>query len=105
MGAVARDDGQVEMRVDLSITMAGEMLGGGKRSVFFNPADVRFDERRNPLRIFAERTDIDDGVVGAAVYVRDGRENPVHANSPRFGGGNARDRVGVFGTPGCSDGH
>ena len=105
MGAVARDGGQVEMRVDLSIAVAGEMFGRGKRAVFFNAADVCFDERRNPLRIFAERAHVDDGVVGVAVYVRDGRENPVHANGPRFGRGNASDRVGVLGTAGRSNGH
>ncbi len=105
MGTVARDDGQVEVRVDLSIAVAGKMLGRGKRAVFFDAAHIRFDEGRNPLRIFAERTHVDDGILGVAVYVRNGRENQMNANSPRFSRGNAADGKGVFGTAGRSDGH
>ena len=78
-GAVAGNGGEREMRIDADVAVAGKMLGGGERAVFLHAANELGDVLGDALRIFAERADVDDRIVGIIVDVRVRRENPVHA--------------------------
>ena len=72
------------MRINAYIAVAREMLGCGDRAVFFDAAHVFSDVTRDFLRILTERTDINNGILRVAVYVRIGSENPLHAGGASF---------------------
>src|SRR5271169_5913413 len=74
--AVARDRGEVEMRIRAGIAMAGKMFGGSQASVFLNAADEGGDKFGDARGVFAERSRVDDGIIGVAVHVRVRRKYP-----------------------------
>src|SRR5690606_7000945 len=74
------DDGEVDVRVDARVAVAGEVLGGGQRAVLLEPADVRGAEARDVGRIFAVAARVDDGVRRVVVDVDDRRVDHVHAD-------------------------
>ena len=102
---IAREDGQVEMRIDDRVAVAGKMLGRGERAILFNAAHIRLDKRGDMARIFAERAHVNDRIIRVTVYIRDRRKNPVHPYGAGFGRCNAPDGIGVLGPAGCRDGH
>ncbi len=63
------------------------------------------DVFRHVLRIFAERADVDDRVVGIVVDVRIRREDPVHAGGARFERGVFAGGVGELRIARGADGH
>src|SRR5437879_2647056 len=93
------------MRIDLSIAVAGEMFRGGKRTVLFDAAYIGVSERSHLVRIFAKGADVDNGVIRVAVDVHDRRENPMDADSARFGRSNAPDGICVLWTAAGRHGH
>ena len=82
MRAVAGHGRQIEMRIGARIAVAGEMLGGGEPAVFLDAAHEGGDKFGHARGVFAERARVDDGIVGIAVDVRIGRENPRNARPP-----------------------
>ncbi len=86
------------MRVDYRVAMPGKMFGGREPAILFYPAHISFYERAHPPWIFAKRPHVDDGVIGVAVDVRHGSENPVHAHGPRLVRCNASHRVRILRT-------
>src|SRR6202041_2815202 len=100
-----RNGGRREMRVDTDISVAGEMFCARQAAIFFNAADELRNVLGDALRIFAERTNIDDGIVGVVVDVRVGSENPAHAGCARLKSGYFADGVSSFRIVGCGDGH
>ncbi len=83
----------------------GKMFGGGDGAVFLHAANELRDVFGDGLRIFAERTHVDDGIVGIVIHVGIGREDPVHAGGARFEGNGLADNVGELGIASGGDGH
>ena len=96
MFAIAVDCRQVEMRIGAGVAVSREMLCGGQAAVFFDSANERGDEFGDARGIFAEGTRVDDGIVGVAVDIGVGRENPGDAGGLRFQRRDFAHRVGVF---------
>jgi hypothetical protein len=85
--ALGGDSRDAQMRVGSSIAMSGEMLGGGKDAVTpvaFGPLDECFRVTRHYLRVLAEGTDIDDGIIGVVVDVSVRIKDPLDADRPRL---------------------
>src|ERR1700722_20614756 len=70
-----RNGRERKMRIHADISVAGKMFCARQAAIFFNSADELRDVFGDALRIFAERTNIDDGIVGVVVDVRVGSEN------------------------------
>ena len=90
------DDRQPEVGIHVGVAVAREMLDRGEHAARLQPFDVRGGERADPLRILAERPDVDDRIAGVVVDVDDRREVDVHADSPGFG---SRDAARLEGQP------
>ena len=105
VSAVARNGGEIEMRIRAGIAVAGEMFRGGEAAILLDAAHERGDEFGNARRVFAERARIDDGIVGIAVDVGVRRENPRNSDRSAFQRRNLSHRVGVFGAACGGDGH
>ena len=84
MSEVAGERGQVEMRIAAGVAVPWKMFCSGDSAVLFDAADKRSDKFRDPLRVFAEGSRVNDWIIRIAVDVRIGREDPRHAHSFRF---------------------
>ena len=76
------DGGELQMAVGGGVSVAGKVFGRGEESSRARPFHEARGQVRDQGRVFAEGTDVDDGVVGIVVDVGDGRERPVHAQRP-----------------------
>ena len=97
--AIRRHQRQFHVRIHRGVPVARKMFCCGHGPVFFHPAHELRHKLRHALRIFAERADIDDGIVRVAVHIGHRREHPVHAHGARFNCRDAPHRVGVFRPP------
>src|ERR1700683_3808929 len=93
------------MRVHADVAVSGKMFWAGYSAVFFDSADELRDVLGNLLRVFAERTNIDDGIVRIVVYVGIGRENPADSGGTSFERGYFTDGVSGLWIVGCGHGH
>src|SRR6202030_851449 len=69
------------MRISAHITMAGKMLCGRKRTIFFDAADELCREIGYLVRLLAESADIDNWVRGVVIHICVGSKYPVNAGS------------------------
>jgi hypothetical protein len=80
-----RDDRQPEVRVDVGIAMAREVLKRGEHAAFLQPAHPAGDHLAGLGGILAEGADVDHGIARVVVDVGDRRKVDVHAQGARFG--------------------
>jgi hypothetical protein len=93
------------MRVDSHIAVTGKMFGGRERAMVLHAAHEFRDKVGYAMRIFAERADVDDRVVGIVVEVRIGRENPIDAGGARLERGDPAGLIRKFGIARRTDRH
>ena len=85
---------QTEMRVDVGVAVAGEMLQRRQHARILQAADPSRHHRASACRILAERSDVDHRIARVVVHIRDRTEVDVHAEGPRF---RADDLAGFVG--------
>src|SRR5580698_1152127 len=96
------------MTVGGGVAVAGEMFVGdehGIAEVRVRAVDERGDVAGDSVGILAVGADVDDGVVGVAVDVGVGGEDPVDAEGSGFAGGFESFEAGGRQVVGCSVGH
>ena len=103
--AVGADHRQLDVRVRPRVAVPREVLGGGKRPARPRAPDEGRAEPPHRFGILAEGTGVDDGVVGVAVHVEYGREEPVHAYRTRLLGGDPPVFEGQVLVAGGAEGH
>ena len=77
--AVGEDHREADVRIDRSVTVAGEVLAGGICPALLGATNERGAQARDQLGIGAEGSARDDRVVGVVVHVEHRREEQVHA--------------------------
>ena len=87
--AIARHDGEADVRVDVRVTVPGEVLRGGEGAARVRAADEGGAQARDELRVGPEGARRDDRVVRVRVHVQDRREEDVHADRARLLRGDA----------------
>src|SRR6202041_2476432 len=85
-----------QMRIDADIAVPRKMLRRCESAIFFDAPDFFGDKLCHLLRVFAERADIDNGIVWIIVDVGVGREDPAHARSACFKSGHFSNGIGRF---------
>ena len=97
--------GYCQVRVGGGISVTGEVLCRRQHSVRPRAADVGRHQIAHLLRIRAESASPDDRVGRVGIYVGDGKQVPVHAQSPAFLCGDATELLGVSQVPGSAKSH
>ena len=81
------------------------MLGRGEHSARLNPADEGRNEPRDGFGILAVAANVDDGIGGCQVHVRDGRVDLVDPDRARLLRDDPALPLGERRIAGCRDGH
>ena len=102
---VSGDLRQTQMRIGCGVAVTGEVFGRGHHSIGARSLDVCGYEISNLLGIFSEGASIDDRIRGIRIYVRIGKEIPVHSDSARLLSGDAAEGFRVIGFSGRAEGH
>jgi len=97
--------GQVAVRVDGRVAVAGEVLGRGDGAGVLHAAHEGAYHGGDQARVFAESADVDDRVQRVVVHVGHRRVELVHAQRTCFAGRNVADCIGVIRVAGGADGH
>ena len=77
------DHGQVQVRVDVGVAVAGEVLGAGGDAAALQAVDHGGAEPAHELGVVAERAVADDGVLRVRVHVHHRARSPSGCRRPR----------------------
>ena len=77
-------DRELDVRVGAGVTVTWKVLRRGEHAALSRALDVRRPQPRHRLRVLAEGTGVDDGVLGIRVDVENRGEVQVHAESARL---------------------
>ena len=85
--------------------MAGKVFSSSQHSIGPSAADVGGHKIANLLRVFTERTSVDDGIGGIRIHVGYGKKIPMHADSASFLRSDASEGLGIVQFSGSAEGH
>lgn len=93
------------MRIGCGVAVSGKMLGRGQHAGSMCATNVRAHHLADLLRVGAERTRIDNRILGIGIHIRDREKVPMDADGPRLEAGNSAKSLRIFHAPGRANRH